>query len=238
MASGAFSRSGFRQGNKLYTVTWRPATMIRLTDAITGHFIGGQFTRVLSDVHLDAAVKIQQGMVDELKKRVQATRRMQRGTNYLELALNDERNRIVSASGLNVLLPQWMNQSEAKKYWRRIEFGDTQTFNSFILFTNDILGGKRYGPWSPGGSATGYSGTSANRSSRSGNNNLYSRSAPEGYKHMRMPQHAGAYVQNIGPFPDYKYSRGGAKVFDRYSFYNAYKGPLAAIGVNLDKQLR
>lgn len=232
--SAGFGTGILRQGNSLYTVGFRAASMIRLTDRITGNFIGGQFTRVLSDVHEDAAIKIQQGMVDELKGRVQDTRRMQRGTNYLELALNDPRNRAVTASGFKTLLPQWMNQSHASKYWRRIEFGDEQTFNSYILFTNDIAGGKRYGPWSPGG----VSGQSQARQARNPNAKTYSRKMPEGYKHMRMPQHAGAYVQNIGPFPEYKYSRGGAKVFDRYQFYSAYKGPLAAIGINLDKQLR
>lgn len=216
-------------------ITFRANTseVIRLTDRVTGQFREntGAFQRALSQANAQAALVVQQGMADELKSRVKKTGRRQRGTDYLNISIMHENNRDVTASSFMVGRESWLDRSPAALYWRRIEFGDAATFDSFILFTNNFS--SYYGPWSPGGRSK--QGGSWQGSEAKG----YSRKQPPGYKHMRMPQHKGAFVQNIGPYPEYAFSRvGGTKAFRRLNMRANYEKYLAQVGINITDVLR
>lgn len=215
-------------GDQNLTVNFNPSKILRITDRVTGYFVGGGMQRALAEVHEAAALQVQVGMVEELKKKVAKTGRRQgprpQGTGALEASLLDPRNTEVTASAFSVLRPAWMEQSPAALYWRRIEEGDQTTFNAYILFTNDMMGGRRYGPWSPAG--TRANGRRANPT------------APPGYKHMRMPQGRGALVMNIGPYPAYEYTDGGKRALRRFPFRAQYKASLASVGINISNHLR
>lgn len=206
----------------------RDGGLVRLTDKITGAFRGGAFQLALASVHEAAAIKIQEGMVKRLDEEVKKTGRyQQRGGYRLQAALTDERNREVTASSFLVGRSGWLDQSEAKLYWRQIEEGNPMQYLWTGFFTNDF--GRMFGPWSP----DGHTAQSALRSRRSGNNNLYSRPQPEGYKHGRFPQQSRGVAVRVGPFPAYEYSRGGAAVFRRYPWKKQYQKVLDSLGLTL-----
>lgn len=188
------------------------------------------FKQATKSVHADAASQIQTGMVRTLEQRVRETRRNQRGSKHLELALMNPRNASVTNRGYGVLKEDYMNRSPAALYWRRIEEGDQTTFSGYILFTNDMAGGKRYGPYRPNGKRVRYT--------RQDGPVVVSDGAPPGYKHTRMPQHKGAYVQGIGPFPAYRFTEGGAAAFRSFPHYQRYEKALAAVGLKLEPFLR
>ena len=202
--------TGFR-GRPGYSVRFNANSLIHLTDKVTGQFRQGTgvFQQTLRRVHEQAAADVVEGMIESLQKSVKATGRKQRGTGLLEISLRHENNRDVTASMFLVGRTPWLNQSPAKLYWRRIEQGDNKTFDSKILFTN--LDGRYALPWSP----------------RDGGE----RPTPPGYKHMRMPQHRGVFVQNIGPFPAYHYSAGGAAKLRRMRMGQRYETALGQIGI-------
>lgn len=225
MASSArFGRVGI--GEPGFSVVFNTNSLIRLTDSVTGQFREGtgNFQRALSEANDKAALKVAEAMVESLQRSVKATGRKQRGTNNLAEAILHINNRDVTASSFIVGRPSWLDRSPAELYWRRIEEGDQTTFDSEILFTN--LDGKSYAPWTPGGGG--------NSPGRFG----ISRPMPPGYKHMRMPQHRGVFVQNIGPFPAYHYSAAGLKALQRLQMKQRYKAELSHYGIELADVLK
>lgn len=200
-----------------------------LTDKISGQFRGGAFQLAVKEVHEELAQAVQNGMVAELRSRVAKTGRKQRGTNHLAISLLHERNTEITASGFLVGRESWLEQSPAALYYRRIEEGDAQTFNSNILFTNNhpSLGGPYSQPWSPGGLS----------SKGTWEDGPTSREMPAGYKHIRMPQfRKGVFVRGIGPFPAYRYSTGGAKAYRRLDVHAIYEKHLNRVGLTIDKK--
>ena len=194
-------------------VKFQANSIMALTDRVTGRFLGGPFRQAVTDVHTNAAITVQEGMVDSLRKSIKATGRKQRAGERLEMALLDEQNRQVTSSGYSVLRPSWMNRSPAALYWRRIEEGDKATFGSFILFS-DGPGTKLVAPWRKGGA----------------------RPSPAGYKNMRMPQHRGAWVADIGPYPEYAYTKGGVRASRRFPYAQRYRVALKNVGIDFDTQ--
>lgn len=217
---GLLGPTGRGAGDASITVRFNANELISLANRTGGKFAGGSFQRALTAVHERASTKIQEGMVDRLNRAIHETGRVQRGGERLATALMHEENRTVSAGGFVVGRPYWLDRSPAKLYYRRIEEGDQKTFDAKILFTNDFS--KFVGPYSPGG--------------RHGRG--YSSAQPVGYKHMRMPQHRGAFVQNIGPFPAYRYSQGGVVAFRRFDMLANYTATLSAIGIPMEQYLK
>lgn len=233
--SGRFGQAGI--GTDI-SLRFDASSMLHLTDKVTGWFRGGAFQRALAEANETAAIVVQQGMVDELEREVRQTGRVQRGTNLLELSLMHENNREVFANTFRVGRESWLDRSPAALYWRRIEEGDARTFDSFILFTNNFS--SYYGPWSPG-SVGSQRIAGAMRSGHSGGTFSFpkSRKQPAGYKHMRMPQHRGAFVQNIGPYPAYEFSAGGPAAFRRMGGMKAlYTAHLARVGIDISDVMR
>lgn len=227
MASARFGGVGV--GELEVSVRLNTNRFVYLTDRITRQFLGGAFQHALTRANEEAAIKIQDGMADFLNDQMArhsngGTARPQRPGHRLVKSILHENNREATASGFLVHRPSWMDRSPAKMYWRSIEEG-MGTFDGEILFADGPpegrVTGKRYQPWSPGGRrATGG----------------YQASKPPGYPHMRMPQHRGAFVQNIGPYPKYEFTRGGKQTFDRIDFFAHYQRHLKPLG--LDIQLR
>lgn len=224
--------TGVAGKGELLSVRFQANSMIQLTERMTGYFRGGEFQRVLADVHTTAAMKIQQGMVDVLQRKIKdrpGGMRPQREGARLETALLDERNRDVSASGYWVLRRSWMDESPAELYWRRIEEGDPKTFDSYILFTTDFQ--TFVGPYSPGGQSS----TQGRQRARAKGPGHYD---AQGYPHMRMPQHAGAFVRDIGPFPAHQFTEGGRRAMEQFDILGAYERGLKAIGLSLQEVRR
>lgn len=224
MAVSARFGQSFTPGRSSVTVRYDNAKLLALTDRVTGWFRGGAFQQALTEANAKVATNMQWGMVDELERQVKLTGRKQRGDERLEMSLLSEHNREAFANTFSVGRESWLDRSPARLYWRRIEEGDAATFDSRILFTNDF--GSFYGPWSPSG-----------RDTRASAGN-YHRKQPPGYKHMRMPQHRGAWVQNIGPYPAYRYSRGARRVLQRTNMHDLYATHLARVGINISDVLR
>jgi hypothetical protein len=189
---------------------------LSIVDQLTGAFRSGAVYRALGTVNEKLAIQMQEAMASSLDKQVKATGRQQRGGERLKGSILHEFNREVFANNFRVGIPAWMDRSPAKTYWRRIEEGDAATFNSHILFTNNISGGKRYGPYSSGGVSRGRA-----------------EDAPPGYKHMRMPQHKGPFILGIGPYPAYRYQEASLPVYRRANLASRYDAELKKVGVRL-----
>lgn len=183
---------------------------LALTNRVTMSFRGGAFQRALTKVNGEAAHSIQVGEVEQLEGAVAETGRRQRGGKRLESAIMDPRNIDVTASSFIVGRPSWLDQSPAKLYWRRIEEGDPNTFDAYILFSNsgaDGGYGKVQGP--------------------------YVRPSYE-RTNMRMRQKGrGVFVRNIGPFPKYEFSLGGQRAMRAFPFKPRYSQELKTIGLPL-----
>jgi hypothetical protein len=191
----------------------RAVGIVSLTDRITGQFRPGtgNFQRALEQVHRRAAEEAQKRMAEVLDRKI-AKNRVQRPGERLKMATLHKDNYEATATGFAVGRPSWLDRSPAALYWRRIEEGDAVTFDSEILFTNNHPGGPYHlparGPVWGGGAG--------------------------GMKHMRMPQHKGPLVHNIGPYPEYAFMREGARVMRRnFNFRKAYETTLAAYGINI-----
>ena len=230
--SARFGQVGFGSrtaGGKLISVRLDANAFVHLTDRITRQFLGGAFQHALAAANEEMAIKVQEGMADFLDQKMAehakgGTARAQRPGHRLVNSILHPNNREVTASAFLVHREGWLDQSPAKMYWRSIERG-MGTFDGYILFTDGPpegpATGKRYGPWSPSGSRT-----------KGG----YSAGMPPGYKHMRMPQHRGAFVQNIGPYPKYEFTRGGRSVFRAMDKSAHYLKHLKLLG--MEAQLR
>lgn len=183
-------------------------------------------TDAIIEVHDKAAREIQRGMVNELNAKIGSTGRKQgdRPGPYghkkgaLALSLLDERNRVAGRDSMLVGVESWLDRSPAKWYYRSIEEG-MGTFSDEIAFFDRDLG-KRYGPYSPGGMSKGFDGV------------LRSRSAPPGYKNLLMGRGL-VFVQDIGPYPAYHYTRGGRSIFRSIQWQGRYERAFARVGIAL-----
>lgn len=203
-------------GDEFLSVRFDAKVLIRLADR-TGKSFGPGFREALAGVHERVAIKIQEAMVEELKRKVHDTGRHQRGSNYLEIALAAEGNRDWNARHFTVLRPAFMDRSPAELYWRQIEFGNTREYQGYVLFSNG--GGKAYGPWREGGQRK-----------------LWGRQIeqPPGYKHSKliMTRYGkGGWSSSIGPFPAYHYTRGGIRAMRSISMKAEYSKALSRIGI-------
>lgn len=183
----------------------------RLTDKITGHFRGGEFQWAMGQTNEDAAYEIQNAMLKKLNSEIKATGRAQRGTQYLVKAVASLEFRRVTVNGFVVGPSDYLENSKVRLYYRRIDDGDTRTMSGKILFSNGG-GGKLYGPWTDGKGE---------------------RTQPPGYKHAFMPMGLGRGVQvdDIGPWPAYRYSAAGIKVYRRMNMARRYKKALDMVGI-------
>lgn len=215
VASRRFATTGI--GDEVISTRFDVRAMMRLASR-TGQSFGPAFREALATTNEKVAIKIQEGMVEALRRRIEATGRNQRGGETLELALRDERNREVTASNFTVLRPSWMDRSHAVKYWRQIEYGNTKEYQGYIVFSNN--GGQVAGPWREGGKRALFG---------------YSRSEPPaGYKHSNLHFTGaghGGWSSSIGPFPAYHYSEGGKQVFDNTSMRAEYTRALDVVGI-------
>ena len=179
-------------GTFRFTVRADVGSMVELLDKQTRFFRDGAFYAALAKVNDNLAKEMQQGMVDELHRQMEANDRrpgrLQRGTNYLEESLLSYKNREVYANTFTVGRPSWLDQSPAAEYWRAIEEGQP-TRKGYVLFWNALGKGEFSGPWSPGG----------------GNDKM-----PKGYPHMRLFMHQGGYTKRM-VYPAYHYSKGAMK---------------------------
>lgn len=220
--SARFGRTRQGQGS-IITVTFDSKRLLFLTDQVTGAFRNGKFQAAVSAANEQLADRVARGMVARLEERIDSRvggnaamggRRPQRGTNHLEQSLMSEKNRFVSASQVKVGLPQWLNKSPAKRYWRRIEQGAPEmVIETTILFKT--TGGKFV--WPSGGQL---------------DPKLIRR--PKGAE----PMAKGQFRHSIGPFPAYHYAEGGQEAFARTSMVELYRVQLAKVGIPLESVLR
>lgn len=224
--TGRFGPTGV--GRPGFSVRFESNAVLRLAQEIEGkfRFPGGGFQDAISEANDQAGIVIQEGMVKELQRRVRNTGRDQtvkrppgQGKQALERSLLHENNRLATASTLLVGRESWLEQSPAALYWRQIEEGNPKVYTWSALFTNDMS--RFYYPWSPGGSSRGHS-----------------RAMPPGYPHGRMPQMGRGAPMLVGPFPDYRYSRGGEQAADRFDWAGHYKLHLQRRGLDLSTFLR
>lgn len=203
-------------GRRGFTVTFKANKLIRLTDSVSNKFVGGAFQTALSEVHERVADDVQHGMVQRLEEKVAATGRVQRGDERLRNSLLDERNRDVSASMFTVGRPMWLDKSPAAVYWRRIEEGDTQTFDTVggAFFTSGFGRGS-FQVANPALKGLGAGG--------------------KGKGAMRMPQRQALAprILDVGPYPAYKYTLGGKKRFDNTDMAALYRTALSTRGIDM-----
>lgn len=208
------------------TVSFDNGPMLDRLRKVAQTFSSQAFDAVVTEVHDKAAIDIQKGMAEELDAKVGSTGRPQQNhtgpgghkSGALRLSLLDERNRFSDMTQMAVGLESWLDKSPAQNYWRSIEQG-MGTWSGEATFSNGYTS-KRYGPWSPGGMSRNLAGV------------MDSRNQPPGYKHHRLWQ-SGPFVSDIGPYPAYRYSRGGARAFRQIQFGTRYKRAFARVGIEL-----
>lgn len=196
-------------GLQIRSVTFNANNFIRLTDAITGKFLGGQFQKALAEAHEAMAIRVQQGSAKHVQRSISPTRK-QRGGERLATSLLDDRNRRVTASGFKVHVESWLDESPAAKYYRRIEEGDPHEFITYgVLFTDDFA--KFYGP---------------RRDMRS-------------HMRMPQFQRQGSGIIRVGPFPAFQYVRAGRDALDRLDPALVYRKALKQLAnIDIDAQLK
>lgn len=202
----------FRIGKPGFTVSFRANELLILVDRTTQKFRSdtSDFQKALKAAHEQAAQHVAEGMRDELLRRVEKRGRPQRSTRFLERAIMDKDNRRITASQFAVGLPKYLDSTAARKYWRRVEEGAPKaTINTQIMFTTTFMKGDWWRP------------------SRSMLN-------------LRMPQHIryGAKVESVGPWPDYRYSRGGKQAFQNMDMLKVYDSHLAVYNIPLSSALK
>jgi hypothetical protein len=209
-------------GQRGFSLRFQANSIIRLTDKVTGHFIGGGFNQALEEVNGKVAILMQEGQAQRLDEKIDATGRVRRVPGQrLKKSILHENNRDVSASGFTVGRPAWLDKSPAKLYWRRIEEGDTQTFDTVggAFFTSNFAPGS-FSVANPGMAQMGTRGGSGGA--------------------MRMPQRQALAprILNVGPFPEYAFSLGGTAVYRRTNMGALYQTALAARGIPMDRVKR
>lgn len=97
------------------------------------------------------AAQLADAMVAELNA-PGVLRRPAVSTKRLELALKDERNRVVNNTWFGVGIPAFLDQSQAK-YWRAIEQGSTHFVGKTLtgLWGRSLTGATKVSPWNPQG---------------------------------------------------------------------------------------
>ena len=187
--------------------------IIKLIDQTTMKFRGGAFNRAIAGANLEAATAIQEGMANELDRRidrqigVRGFERRQRAGKRLRNSLLHYKNHEITTGGFTVGRPTWLDQSPATEYWRQIEYGN-KPYRAYVLWTNDF--NKFYEPYREGGGDR--------------------KSPPFGYPHLRMPLGAGASSM-VGPFPAYHFSEGGRKVIRQIDWKVLYSDHLWRAGL-------
>jgi hypothetical protein len=84
---------------------------------------GGPFRVALKDSHLEMAERVNARQALELRRSVNQTGRPQRKERHLENALVHDKNRFATPRGFATGFPAWLDESPARRYWRRIEEG-------------------------------------------------------------------------------------------------------------------
>lgn len=82
--------------------------------------------------HQQMALKTAELSVQHLNKEIVQTGRPQRGTDYLAKAVMHEKNRPATSNGFQFGVRAWMNSSQARPYWRRLEYGERETGLTFV----------------------------------------------------------------------------------------------------------
>lgn len=195
-------------------------SLVYLTDRVTGSFRGSAFNGALAKAHAEAAYVVQEGMVEELDRKVAANGRLQRPGRRLQVALMDDRNVNVFTNSFQVGIEAWLNKSPAALYWRRIEEGDPKSFRARVLFT-DVASDGGYGPIT-------------------GQGRYYTPGETAG--NMRMKQfdpkgHQGILVRIRG-YPALRFSKGGKRALGRFDMYSAYERNLRSAGIRINKGTR
>lgn len=175
-------------------------------------FQTAKYYAALQRVNTDVAIKIQQGMRDNLQSQIGTHSsygpRPQRPGQRLAKAIMNERNRDVYANAFTVGLAHWLDQSPAALYWRSIEEG-MAGYTANVLFSNGTAFDGAEGPWSAPGN---------------------------GGPHMRMGQFtrrggkmSGARVK-VRPIEAFDYSAGGIEAYAKVDIGDRYVRALRAAG--------
>lgn len=195
----------------LFSVSFEANRVVRLVERETHKFRSPAFYNALAAANSKAAVKIQQGMRDELQENIGD--RPQRPGQRLQRSIMNEENRVVYANRFMVGIEAWMNKSPAALYWRQIEEG-MGGYNAYVLFSGGPPFGSPSGPWSSPG---------------------------QGGPHMRLAQFNNRGGTQRGGLVHFRrtlglhYSRGGSEAFDRLSMTDLYITHLRAAGFSVNK---
>lgn len=210
------------------TVTVRRETKadagVALVNRITGAFQGGVFQLVVEDVNRRAAEAVAKGMYQQLQKEIQKTGRPQRKDLRLERSLLDDQNIFASVNGFSVGRTGWLDRSPARLYYRRIEEGKTTQ----RMYVRNLFSGGPGTPLAWPYNPNGVQGA-----------NGYHRGVPAGYLrggNLKLIQRlgSGARLGFVGPFPAYRYSRGGTAAFGRFNYARKMTQDLKKAGIPME----
>ena len=103
------------------SILWRPSRLQRKAQDLQG-----RFTKAWPDAkkaHAAMALKVAEMARDELTARIERKGRPQRGTQHLENAIMSPNNRGATLGKMWFFSESFMNSSQARLYWRRLEHG-------------------------------------------------------------------------------------------------------------------
>lgn len=209
--------------SEILSVKWQTSALVSRIEGDLAKFRSPAFTQAASAANTVAAKAVQEGMRKELANNIGEFSpygvRQQRPGKRLEKAITNARNRHVTRAGFEVGIEDWLNESPAALYWRRIEEGDPHTFTGKIMFSNNAAGGG-YGR---------VSGPFTRPSASAGD--------------MRMPQFAygsrmGVVVNDIGPFPALNYSAGGEVALAKLDMADLYERYFRDAGFSVSKSAK
>lgn len=221
--AAALPKSNIGLNDDLISLRYDTKTLLALTDKLTGAFRSQRFYQALQIANAKAAQQVQLGMRDSVRQQVGTHGsygpRPQRPGQRLERSIMSPRNFVANPNNFQVGIESWLNKSPAALYWRRIEEGDTRTFDAYILFSNQTATGPAKGPYSAPG---------------------------DGGPHMRMKQFGmrggrarGVFVRGIGPYPAFRYSQGGVTAFEAIDMGALYERYLQSYaGIRITKENR
>lgn len=208
MASARLGQSSTRD-----TVSMRfdASSILYVVDKYTGYFRSGAVYGALSRANDQAAIKVQEGMVEVLNRQI--GHRDQRPGKRLEMSLLDERNREVYANTFSVGISRWMDRSPAAAYYRAIDEGQP-SYEAYVSFSDGPGTGPAKGP--------------------------FFRPMSGGGLNMRMPHSKsgpakGRTLVEVGPFPEFHYTRGARTTIDAIDMAERYRAALATVGIKITK---
>jgi hypothetical protein len=192
--------------------TFQAQALLRQLATLRRQF-GAGLVSAITAAHTDAAERVQERMAEELEQRVAANGRPQtfrddHESGTLPMAVRHPKNRIVTFSGFTVGVPEWLDQSPARLYWRQVEQGgpERETRGLFYLPGAPVAADPTLNKW-------------------------HGRFRDYGLG-SRAPR------ARIGPFPAYRYLETGARFGAAMSMRPIYETRLKAIGLSFSSVAR